>query len=139
VHQNLEEADLSTQLINCIYFSVVTLMTVGYGDILPRTNTEKFFSICTIIAGAIFYAVRFGNVVLFIENRDKNRNEHRMRHNDLKEFAELYGIQVGVVTLDSVNLDLPVATKHSLFMPSFVPHLYLSLSFPFLFLPGPVG
>jgi uncharacterized membrane protein len=38
-------------LVDAIYFCVVTLGTVGYGDITPTTDVGKIFTICYIIFG----------------------------------------------------------------------------------------
>jgi hypothetical protein len=46
--------------IDCIYFSVVTLTTVGYGDIAPATTGGKIFTIFYIIMG-------LGIILNFIE------------------------------------------------------------------------
>lgn len=46
--------------IDCLYFSVVTLTTVGYGDIAPTTTGGKLFTIFYIIVG-------LGIVLNFIE------------------------------------------------------------------------
>lgn len=37
--------------VNSIYFCVVTLATVGYGDIVPKTDVGKLFTTCYIIVG----------------------------------------------------------------------------------------
>jgi voltage-gated potassium channel Kch len=37
--------------VNAIYFSVVTLGTVGYGDITPTTDAGKLFTVFYIIFG----------------------------------------------------------------------------------------
>ena len=57
---NLEDANLSTQYISSLYWAFVTLLTVGYGDMVPITNVEKGFAIVVIVLGAVFYAVVFG-------------------------------------------------------------------------------
>lgn len=38
-------------LLDCLYFSIVTFATVGYGDILPHTPLEKILVISEIIIG----------------------------------------------------------------------------------------
>jgi len=38
-------------LVNAIYFCVVTLGTVGYGDITPATDAGKLFTVMYIIVG----------------------------------------------------------------------------------------
>ncbi len=37
--------------VNAYYFSVVTLATVGYGDITPKTDIGKIFTTVYIFAG----------------------------------------------------------------------------------------
>lgn len=37
--------------VNAYYFSVVTLSTVGYGDIVPHTNAGKIFTTFYIFVG----------------------------------------------------------------------------------------
>ena len=37
--------------IDCIYFSVITLSTIGYGDFSPQTDGGKLFTIFYIIIG----------------------------------------------------------------------------------------
>lgn len=44
--------------VDSLYFSVVTLATVGYGDIVPKTTAGKLFTTLYIIIGiGIFAAV----------------------------------------------------------------------------------
>ena len=38
-------------LIDSLYFSVITLATVGYGDFLPTTPTARIFTIIYVING----------------------------------------------------------------------------------------
>jgi len=46
--------------VDCLYFSVVTITTVGYGDIAPTTSAGKIFTIFYIIVG-------LGIILNFIE------------------------------------------------------------------------
>ena len=44
--------------VDSIYFSVITLTTVGYGDFSPTTTTGKVFTIFYVLAGiGIFVAL----------------------------------------------------------------------------------
>jgi hypothetical protein len=46
---------------SAIYFSFVTLATLGYGDVLPRSETARGIAIVEAIAGQLFLAVMCGN------------------------------------------------------------------------------
>lgn len=37
--------------LDAVYFCVITLTTIGYGDIVPRTDAGKFFTIFYVIVG----------------------------------------------------------------------------------------
>jgi len=37
--------------IDCFYFSIITLSTIGYGDFAPQTDAGKLFAIGYIILG----------------------------------------------------------------------------------------
>lgn len=37
--------------VDAIYFSVITLTTVGYGDLHPTTAVSKVFTVCYIFVG----------------------------------------------------------------------------------------
>lgn len=50
-------------LIDALYFSVITLTTVGYGDISPETDIGKLFTVMYIIAGIAILGT-FANLLL---------------------------------------------------------------------------
>ena len=37
--------------LQSLYVMVITFATIGYGDVVPVTNTGKIFTICLIISG----------------------------------------------------------------------------------------
>ena len=43
--------------IDAFYFSVITLTTVGYGDIAPQTDAGKLFTVLYVVAGIGIIAV----------------------------------------------------------------------------------
>jgi voltage-gated potassium channel len=47
-------------LLDAFYFSVVTIATVGYGDIVPTTAPGKLFTIVYIFAGIGLFATTAG-------------------------------------------------------------------------------
>lgn len=49
--------------LDSFYFCVITLATVGYGDITPHTNLGKFFTIFYVLTGVGIIAT-FANLLL---------------------------------------------------------------------------
>lgn len=49
--QGLAGSVNTTEYINALYWTVTTLTTVGYGDIVPANNAERIYAIITMILG----------------------------------------------------------------------------------------
>ena len=55
--------------LNFLYYSFVTLTTLGFGDITPSSMTAKFWSITEAIMGVLFIAVLIGRIVSLVGNK----------------------------------------------------------------------
>jgi len=64
--------------IDCLYFSVVTLTTVGYGDIAPTTSAGKLFTIFYIIVG-------LGIILNFIEIVHAHYDEEKQAEREKRQ------------------------------------------------------
>lgn len=60
--------------IDALYFSVVTLSTVGYGDFTPQTTIGKLFTICYLFCGVgLFVAAASAVAQSLIRARESER------------------------------------------------------------------
>lgn len=60
---------------DAVYFTVITLSTVGYGDITPVTETGRWVTILMIFAGIIFIPWQAGKLVKIIIVFDESKRE----------------------------------------------------------------
>ncbi|MGS0676082.1 voltage-gated potassium channel protein [Shewanella sp. 0m-4] len=75
-----------TDLSTAFYFAMVTMTTVGYGDILPVTETARLFTISMIIAGIAVFATSvstiFGPFISNGLNKLIQGKKHTMKRED---------------------------------------------------------
>ena len=57
---HLAEGDRDTQLL---YFSLITITTVGYGDVLPLTAVARIWAALEAVVGTLYIAILIGRIV----------------------------------------------------------------------------
>jgi voltage-gated potassium channel len=69
-----------TNFVDAIYYTVVTMATVGYGDITPRTSDARIFTISLIVLGLAVFATALPAIVApLIDKRMMNFLQPRRR------------------------------------------------------------
>ena len=53
-----------------IYWSITTVLTVGYGDIHAATNTERLISVLWMMIGVGFYSFTIGTLTSVLSRID---------------------------------------------------------------------
>lgn len=102
-------------LTDAFYFTIVTMATVGYGDIHPQTNIGKILALIIIIGGV----GTFLGVVASITDFFVNKREEEFRHQKLNMVTGLFFSEMGndllkdFTALDSESGNLGSALKIS--------------------------
>ena len=52
-----------TDLVTALYYAMVTMSTVGYGDITPQTTEAKLFAVSIIVLGVAVFATSLTAVI----------------------------------------------------------------------------
>lgn len=61
-----------------LYFSVITISTVGYGDILPNSTTIRMIVVSEIIIGQLILIVFLNYVIINIRTKLKNEDNNQV-------------------------------------------------------------
>ncbi|XP_029450541.1 potassium voltage-gated channel subfamily H member 3 [Rhinatrema bivittatum] len=83
---------LRSSYITSLYFALSSLTSVGFGNVSANTDTEKIFSICTMLIGALMHAVVFGNVTAIIQRMYARRFLYHSRTRDLRDYIRIHHI-----------------------------------------------
>ena len=71
IRSNLIDAPVVEQYIASVYFVLMTLATVGIGDIVPYTTLERLYSIALLTIGVGFYSYAISNFSAIMMNTDR--------------------------------------------------------------------
>ncbi|MBX7058539.1 MAG: ion transporter [Leptospirales bacterium] len=71
-----DQADNGRYYIRALYWSITTMVTIGYGDITPQSTGQTIFAMAIEIAGAAMYGYVIGNVASVIANLDVARSQY---------------------------------------------------------------
>ncbi len=69
-------------VIDALYFSVMTMSTVGYGDLTPTTDASKMFTIiytCLSIGSFVSFTAKTVQIILTNHNNKKERLAKRFK------------------------------------------------------------
>lgn len=53
---DIQDKDIVYQYITSLYWAAQTIMTVGYGDILPQSGYEKMFTVLVLVIGVAMFS-----------------------------------------------------------------------------------
>eukprot|EP00262_Sarcandra_glabra_P016022 TRINITY_DN5077_c0_g3_i1.p1 TRINITY_DN5077_c0_g3~~TRINITY_DN5077_c0_g3_i1.p1 ORF type:complete len:413 (-),score=52.74 TRINITY_DN5077_c0_g3_i1:353-1549(-) len=59
-------------IVDALYFCIVTMCTIGYGDITPRTPSTKIFSIMFVLVGFGFIDILLTGMVTYVLDLQEN-------------------------------------------------------------------
>lgn len=81
-------AKFSLQYSTAFYWSIVTLTTLGYGDITPASHSERGFCTVAMLIGASIFAYSVTNMCTLVHNLNPAEVFFRTRRDELNDYLE---------------------------------------------------
>jgi len=74
------------QYVTSFYWTIATMLAVGYGDIYAATSGERVYSIVTQLLGSIVFGTVIGTVSVLVESRDPQGRARKEKLDELKTY-----------------------------------------------------
>lgn len=74
--------------VTALYWSVTTMATVGYGDIVPHTFYEKIFAMFAMIVACGVFAYTIGSIGSLVSKQNAESNLHRERISAVNKYMK---------------------------------------------------
>jgi len=88
---NVASESYPTMYMSALYWSVMTMTTIGYGDIPATNDVERIFAILFMTIGACLYAYIVGAICHIIEGMDVSTYEFRSNMDNLNQYMSEIG------------------------------------------------
>eukprot|EP00928_Gymnodinium_smaydae_P034800 TRINITY_DN24588_c0_g2_i2.p1 TRINITY_DN24588_c0_g2~~TRINITY_DN24588_c0_g2_i2.p1 ORF type:complete len:773 (+),score=122.89 TRINITY_DN24588_c0_g2_i2:40-2358(+) len=81
----------SRRYLAAVYWAMMTLTTVGYGDIVPASDAERVYAMAAMIIGGIFYGYIIGCMTSIISDMDLNTRAYAERMELVHAWLDYHG------------------------------------------------
>lgn len=82
----------SDKLLFSFYWTITTLTSVGYGDLLPNTRAEILLAMVAMCLGVVVIAVAIGNIIAVANQLNDGKSEYEMRQAAMRRYLSLNGV-----------------------------------------------
>ena len=100
---NFDTTSLVDQYIAALYFTIVTMLTVGYGDIHPTNPSERVYSIVMMLSGGVFFGALLSKVASVMEKRHPQARAFRENMDEIRAFLEEYDLPLNIKSRAKVS------------------------------------
>ncbi|KAI9338588.1 cyclic nucleotide-binding-like protein [Zopfochytrium polystomum] len=79
-------AGLPTLYIQSLYWTVTTMTTTGYGDVVPHNDAERAFGLFAMICGTLFHGYVSGTIASSLSNMDSRRVAYQQKMDAIRQY-----------------------------------------------------
>jgi hyperpolarization activated cyclic nucleotide-gated potassium channel 2 len=82
-HFGFSDHTIFDKYVTSLYYVIITMLTIGYGDIYATNQLERMYAIMTMLTGGVVFGALVSNITSFI---DKRNPQERAYKENMKEF-----------------------------------------------------
>lgn len=83
---NLQHSTELDKYIASFYWVVTTMLSIGYGDIAATNDTERIYSIFTMLFGGVVFGALIAQVTRMIESRNPQLKAYKSKMDEIKAY-----------------------------------------------------
>lgn len=95
--ENREQEDKFSSIPKCFWWAVITMTTVGYGDLVPSTNWGYLIGTVTSISGVLIIGftvpVLVNNFIMYYNHTRSTMRREEKRDNSFNTFSNLHTLE----------------------------------------------
>ena len=84
------------QYLAAVYWAITTMTTVGYGDVVPITDSERAFTIFAMIVGGGFYGYVVAQATRVVADFDAQRGPYYQKMDTLRSWLTYHQVPLHV-------------------------------------------
>lgn len=84
----LAHSPWNEKYLYAIYWALVTMLTVGYGDITPQNNKEIIVCVISVVLGCVVYAFNISTIGIILQDLNKENAEFKHHINVINGFMK---------------------------------------------------
>ena len=89
---SINKKSIYQQYLYALYWSTVTLMTVGYGDITPQNSEEIAITLVTVLCGCFVFGYNLNKIANIFQDMNRQNDQIHDKINKINKFMEKKGI-----------------------------------------------
>jgi len=83
---NLQHGSELDKYVASFYWVVTTMLSIGYGDIAATNDTERIFSIFTMLFGGVVFGALIAQVTRMIESQNPQLKAYKAKMDEIKAY-----------------------------------------------------
>lgn len=88
----IRDAQIKDKYVASLYFVLISMMTVGFGDISPMNTKERVFAVFLQLASGIFFAYMLGTTASLVQTISISNEEDEIKYHSMIQLVNRKGI-----------------------------------------------